>query len=317
MRTGRRFLSFTGTTSFFSSSTDRDPGLRDSFSLPRCRAISRRPRTGTSRSSAAPGSLNPFLIQDSYTSHIKVRSKKPYRPIVSGNEVSSSTEGNEYVVETEEKKQVRRPSIVCGNYQGAVTDENGLRVGVWSFAEKAPGLDQLNKFARQLVDTYSKAFVPYPLRISTWSRLSAGVRALPRRHDLCQPGCLCQPAELHEQKVLASMLDNAGIGYFEDSILSTRGSTRFLRTKYHTSGGVRSSRFRSRRDRWLTEAFGRVFGLSRRQKNRRSYRQEDFQGLDRPEQALRGKKPPLHGGLRERQGLVEDSSGAPLPAAAP
>jgi hypothetical protein len=143
-------------------------------------------------------------------------------------------------------------AVACGNFKGSVSESDGLRIGVWGYARKAMSSSRVDRFARQLVETYSRAFAPYP-----FAELDI-VEASGWAHGHAHTGMIFVGEEVFASKATLRRLNDSWSRFVRvgvsDMIVSTRGPEALLAHEVAHQWWGMGVRTAKREDRWLVEA---------------------------------------------------------------
>jgi hypothetical protein len=103
----------------------------------------------------------PPMSSKVYEYAIKVRARKPYRPILAGPGVVTETGDDFYLSEVSRRTSLAAPPILCGKYSGETIEANGVTIRLWEYGNYLRNT-KYNDRIRDAVDFYSSRFTPYP-----------------------------------------------------------------------------------------------------------------------------------------------------------
>ncbi|MCU0224639.1 MAG: hypothetical protein MUF27_11340 [Acidobacteria bacterium] len=98
-----------------------------------------------------------------FTFDISVRTKKPYRPVTSGDTVSFKTEGEHFLLEAKSDVPVWDVAFFAGKYKTKEIEFEGRKVYAHAYAVgRDQDIEQLASVTAMFLGIYEKMFGPYP-----------------------------------------------------------------------------------------------------------------------------------------------------------
>ncbi len=98
-----------------------------------------------------------------FTFDISVRTKKPFRPVTSGDTVSLETEGDHFLLKAKSDVPVWDLAVFAGKYKTKEVEVGGRKVYAHAYAMgRDDDLEQLAGVTAMFLEIYEKMFGPYP-----------------------------------------------------------------------------------------------------------------------------------------------------------
>jgi Peptidase family M1 domain len=105
----------------------------------------------------------PYLSEQAYTFHAKVRVPKPFVPFASGSTVRREEDGGENVLETRIDRPVQYAVILAGKYHMQEDVRDGVTIRIATYALENPqAMKQLPIVAAEIIAFYKSFLGPFP-----------------------------------------------------------------------------------------------------------------------------------------------------------
>jgi hypothetical protein len=98
-----------------------------------------------------------------FTFSLRIKTRKPYRPVASGEQISFQEDGDFYVMESRRERPSRHLAIFAGRYKTYEEIFDGLPIRVHSYAIERRGLpEKMAALANGIIRYYEEFLGPYP-----------------------------------------------------------------------------------------------------------------------------------------------------------
>jgi hypothetical protein len=98
-----------------------------------------------------------------YSFSLRIKTRKPYRPVTSGKQISFREDGDWYVMESKRDRPSRHLSVFAGKYKTYEEIFDGLPIRVHSYAMERRGLpEKMATLANGIIRYYEEFLGPYP-----------------------------------------------------------------------------------------------------------------------------------------------------------